>query len=63
MPKRKKMKPEKMTAAQIATAEMMSYPDWKIRLAIAKKEAKEGKGISLELYLKKRKETSRRKAA
>jgi hypothetical protein len=53
-----------LTEAQRATAELMSHPDWKIRWAIAKKEMKEPKGISLEQFLRERlKGTPRKKAA
>lgn len=37
-----------------ATLDEMSYPDWKKRLARAKREFAAGKGITLEAYLRKR---------
>jgi len=43
----------------LATLDEMSFPDWKRRLARARKESAAGKGISLEEYLARRK---RRKA-
>ena len=38
----------------LATQEEMSYPDWKRRLARARKESQEGKGSSLDAYLHRR---------
>lgn len=37
------------------TKDEMSYPDWKKRYARAEKELREGKGQSLESYLRERK--------
>ncbi len=37
-----------------ATCDEMSYPDWKKRLARAKKESAAGKGIALDEYFRKR---------
>ena len=38
----------------LATRDEMSYPDWERRLRRANLESKQGKGISLDAYLKKR---------
>ncbi len=38
----------------IATRDEMSYPDWETRLRTAKKEAKQGKRVSLDTYLARR---------
>ena len=38
----------------IATREEMRYPDWEECLARARKESKQGTGISLDAYLKRR---------
>lgn len=38
----------------MATQAEMSYPDWRDKLERAEKESKEGKGIGIEAYLKKR---------
>lgn len=38
----------------LATLDEMSYPDWKKRLERAEKESAEGKGQSLESYIKER---------
>jgi hypothetical protein len=38
----------------LATADEMSYPDWKQRLRRAQRESKQGKGTSLDAYLKRR---------
>lgn len=38
----------------VATRDEMSYPDWEARLKTARKEAKQGKGISLDTYLARR---------
>jgi len=38
----------------LATRDEMSYPDWERRLKQAHREAKQGKGISLDAYLKRR---------
>lgn len=38
----------------VATRDEMSYPDWQARLRTARKEAKQGKGVSLDTYLSRR---------
>jgi prevent-host-death family protein len=38
----------------LATRDEMTYPDWEQRLRRAKRESKQGKGVSLETYLKRR---------
>ena len=38
----------------LVTLDEMSYPDWRARLARAKRESKAGKGIELGTFLKKR---------
>jgi prevent-host-death family protein len=38
----------------LATRDEMSYPDWNRRLKRAQREAKEGKGMALDEYLKRR---------
>jgi prevent-host-death family protein len=38
----------------LATRDEMSYPDWERRLRVARTESKQGKGISLDTYLKRR---------
>jgi len=38
----------------LATRDEMSYPDWEQRLRRAKRESKQGKGVSLDTYLKRR---------
>lgn len=38
----------------VATRDEMSYPDWERRLAQAQREARQGKGVSLDAYLKRR---------
>jgi prevent-host-death family protein len=38
----------------LATRDEMSYPDWKQRLRRADRESKQGKGITLDAYLKRR---------
>lgn len=38
----------------IATRDEMRYPDWEHRLQRARRESKQGKGISLDAYLKRR---------
>lgn len=38
----------------VATRDEMSYPDWETRLRTARKEAKQGKGVSLDAYLVRR---------
>ncbi len=38
----------------LATRDEMSFPDWQDRLALAAKESAEGKGISLDAYMKRR---------
>ncbi len=62
MRKRQQMLTKKQISRLITEVEM-SYPDSKARFARARKESKAGKGISLEQYLKKRKNSFLRKAA
>ena len=38
----------------LATRDEMSYPDWDRRLRQAKRDSKQGKGVSLDGYLKRR---------
>lgn len=38
----------------LATRDEMSYPDWNRRLKRAQRESKEGKGMALDEYLKRR---------
>jgi len=38
----------------LATRDEMSYQDWEVRLRLARLESKQGKGISLDTYLKRR---------
>lgn len=38
----------------VATRDEMSYPDWESRLQTARKEAKQGKSVSLDTYLARR---------
>jgi hypothetical protein len=38
----------------LATRDEMSYPDWERRLRQAGRESKQGKGVSLDAYLKRR---------
>jgi prevent-host-death family protein len=38
----------------LATRDEMSYPDWERRLRVAHRESKQGKGITLDAYLKRR---------
>ena len=38
----------------IATRDEMRYPDWERRLARARKESRQGKGILLDAYIKRR---------
>jgi prevent-host-death family protein len=38
----------------LATRDEMSHPDWERRLTRARRESKQGKGISLDAYLKRR---------
>jgi prevent-host-death family protein len=38
----------------IATRDEMSYPDWETRLRRARREAKQGKTVSLDAYVKRR---------
>ncbi|HEY4177302.1 MAG TPA: type II toxin-antitoxin system Phd/YefM family antitoxin [Kofleriaceae bacterium] len=38
----------------LATRDEMSYPDWAERLQTAKREAKQGKSVTLGTYLKRR---------
>ena len=38
----------------LATSDEMSYPDWDRRLRQAQQESKQGKGVSLDGYLKRR---------
>ncbi len=69
MRKRQKMKSQKkpLTPAQLAMAEFMSLPNWREIVTTIKREAKEGKGITLEEYLAQRahrlKESPQKKAA
>jgi prevent-host-death family protein len=44
----------------LMTLDEMSYPDWQRRLARAERELREGKGIELNEYLKRRKKSRRR---
>jgi prevent-host-death family protein len=44
----------------LMTLDEMSYPDWPRRLARAERELREGKGIELDEYLKRRKKSRRR---
>lgn len=44
----------------LMTLDEMSYPDWRKRLARAERELREGKGIELDDYLKRRKKSRRR---
>jgi hypothetical protein len=54
--KRKLKRSPAMTLDGIrATLDEMSFPDWQERLALARREAAEGKGISLEACIAKRK--------
>lgn len=38
----------------LATRDEMTYPDWKQRLQRARRESRQGKGISLDAYVKRR---------
>ena len=38
----------------LATRDEMTYPDWKQRLQRARRESRQGKGVSLDTYLKRR---------
>ena len=38
----------------LATRDEMSYPDWSRRLRQAQRESKQGKGVSLDTYIKRR---------
>lgn len=42
-----------------ATRDEMSFPDWKRKLARARKDAREGRVISLEKYLERRRKKGR----
>ena len=44
----------------LMTLDEMSYPDWQKRLARAERESREGKGMELEEYLRRRKKSRRR---
>lgn len=44
----------------LMTLDEMSYPDWQERIARAERESREGKGITLEAYMKKRARRRRR---
>ena len=38
----------------LATRDELSYPDWERRLQRAKRESEQGRGVSLEAYLRRR---------
>jgi antitoxin YefM len=43
-----------MYEGMVATRDEMTYPDWKTRLRTARREAKEGKAVSLDTYVARR---------
>jgi hypothetical protein len=49
----------KESEGELITRDEMSYPDSEARLARAERELREGKGIELEEYLRKRKKNRR----